>query len=232
MALFKTTTDYIALGNTRVKYRVAAERDSSNANYVIFTIQTTDSAQSLAYKTRKAIYTPESSMLPGQTPLIIGYETTYLFYGAATINYALQITYKTSTGTRTKTTSYVKAVSAVGTNASGPTSAGWIPVNHAGKSVKLRVKAPYTDYTIKLVVKNSTKSNTYTIRKATTDPTNPEDPTEPTDPTTSDSPRVKINGAWKPVTAIYVKVNGTWSGHKVKDIYTKVNNKWRQINTR
>lgn len=232
MALYKTTTDHIALGNTRVKYQIAVEKDSNDARYVVITAKTTDSAQSLAYKTRVPKYTPESSLLPGQTPLIIGYDTAYLFYGAATIYYALQITYKTSSGTKTKTSSYVKAVSAVNSNATGPTTAGWIPVTHAGKSVKLRVRAPYTGYTIKLVVKNSTKSNTYTIRKATTDPTAPEDPTEPVDTIGADAPRIKVDGVWKPVTAIYIKVNGSWSGHKVKDIYTKVNNQWRQINTR
>lgn len=229
MALYATTTDHIALGNTRVKYRITVEKDSSNSKYVVITAKTTDSAQSLAYKS--IIWSPTTiddtgSYTPGQRSI------AYRFYGAATIYYALQITYKTASGTKTKTSSYVKAVSAVDSNATGPTTAGWISVDHANKSVKLRVRAPYTGYTIKLIVKNSTKSNTYTIRKATTDPTVPEDPTEPVDTVGTDAPRVKIDGVWKPVTAIYIKVNGTWSGHKVKDIYTKVNNQWRQINAR
>lgn len=232
MALYKTTTDHIALGNTRVKYQITVEKDSNDARYVVITAKTTDSAQSLAYKARVLRkYTPET-FRPDQTPLIPRYDTAYLFYGAATIYYALQITYKTASGTKTKTSSYVKAVSAVDSNGTGPTTAGWISVDHANKSVKLRVRAPYTGYTIKLIVKNSTKSNTYTIRKATTDPTVPEDPTEPIDTVGADAPRVKVDGVWKPVTAIYIKVNGTWSNHKVKDIYTKVNNQWRQINTR
>ena len=197
MGVVFSSDNWFQQGNGKVLIHVTADQSGTS---VTWKAEAT-AARTLAYK-----------QVIRQSPE----EKVYAYY-----TYGNKTSYCTL---RVNGTSFYKAA-VVGEVASGRSvsNSGWIGWGYASNKSTATLAAPWTDYTVDVLISGGGQSTqTKRIYTATTTPT----PVEP-EPTFLAGAKVKEGGSWISITNGFVKVEGVWK--EIEAGYVKENGVWRPL---